>query len=214
MTCEDELAELRSQIAALVEKWRDEAARAVPLATNAATESIRQAALRCAAELESLLSEPKPSEGTFADRYAQVRSETKNPVGRPIFVDATSSGRVSNGDVETVRENARLREALADCLRHLDFEAGDDDQYATGARNKARAALSEPKETQAEAALRRSYTDDEALIVDLLAENTRLREALEAVVDFLDHGYVSPGVSLRTDITNQARTALERREQR
>lgn len=34
------------------------------------------------------------------------------------------------------------QEALRDCLRHLDFEAGDDDQYATGARMKARRALS------------------------------------------------------------------------
>ena len=93
-----ELDALRSSIQDLLEKWWAEAARAVPLATNAATESIRQAALRCAAELEALLA-----------------------------------------------GNARLREALADCLRHLDFEAGDDDQYATGARNKARAALSEPK---------------------------------------------------------------------
>ena len=45
-------------------------------------------------------------------------------------------------------ENARLREALADCLRHLDFEAGDDDQYATGARNRARALLAEPERSE------------------------------------------------------------------
>lgn len=42
--------------------------------------------------------------------------------------------------------NQRLREALADCLRHLDFEAADDDQYAEGARNVARAALAETTE--------------------------------------------------------------------
>ena len=45
-------------------------------------------------------------------------------------------------------ENARLREALADCLRHLDFEAGDDDQWATGARNRARALLAEPERSE------------------------------------------------------------------
>jgi len=134
-------------------------------------------------------------------------------------IELTRAEEASNHGWETVElllaaersMLAPLRAGNADLkLANSIFEKGLDEAEVAISSLQTRLRTAEENVEELGAERDMEATDNR----DLRAENTRLREALEAVVDFLDHGYVSPGVSLRTDITNQARTALERREQR